>query len=510
MFAMLIVMSTAEVLIEGSPDEAPPFLYAYPRYVYESQDENGRRAVATIPDLPSQLVVDAAEIPQLLELFGDLERMQREGYSKRGSKSVAHGHGTALDSIGTNYGSVYPLLTKQGEAVLGRSIMAAQQVQTDENIASGLTLDQIGAFDDLGIAAFDLMLASNVRLVFPHARRLAAVISRGTGGKDKIDEELAQDLFMEGRLGLEHGINMFDFRKGFKFSTYATWWIKQALMRARDMKYRPIPLPYYKGDRVRQMHRVGIEVDEKYGPLDNAEREAKIADQLGVKPEKLAGLRLDDSRTGNLVALDSPIGDDADGISFADVLASPEQDVEQVVFDAFDSESLITKVRAILPPHEADFLMRAAGVGVERISLKELSRQHGFTEGYAGAKMHQIRAMLLHPSTDTMGLREFEPWRRRAACFGVRLNLFFPRVAQNGHGLAELKGICGSCPVRQECINFANTHDVRAGFWGDTDAAGKPISRLSVFRNGKRERIALKLAAQRAAAAEDSENTTDS
>ena len=80
------------------------------------------------------------------------------------------------------------------------------------------------------------------------------------------------DLVQEGNLGLIHAVNKFDWRKGFKFSTYATWWIKQAISRGIDNTGRTIRLPVHAGDQVRKLLRAKRQIGEPDGTVTDLRR----------------------------------------------------------------------------------------------------------------------------------------------------------------------------------------------------------------------------------------------
>ncbi|HEY7705173.1 MAG TPA: sigma-70 family RNA polymerase sigma factor, partial [Acidimicrobiia bacterium] len=163
----------------------------------------------------------------------------------------------------------YDLLTAEQEVEL------AQQIETGEE--AGERLEQ-GGFKDkkeeielrrkerLGREAKDAFLTANLRLVVANARRYA-----NTSGIDFLD------LIQEGNLGLIRAVEKFDWRKGFKFSTYATWWIRQAITRGIANTGRTIRLPVHAGDTLARLQKARSRLELKLGrPATLAELSAEV------------------------------------------------------------------------------------------------------------------------------------------------------------------------------------------------------------------------------------------
>jgi DNA-directed RNA polymerase sigma subunit (sigma70/sigma32) len=141
------------------------------------------------------------------------------------------------DSIGLYLNDIgkVPLLNAEEERELSRAIQAGQEAQARKDAGhKGRELDR--AIKNAAVAK-DRFIRANLRLVVSIARRYPLPPGMDLG-----------DLIQEGNLGLEHAVDKFDWRRGFKFSTYATFWIRQAIGRALDQKASLVRLP---GDRAR-------------------------------------------------------------------------------------------------------------------------------------------------------------------------------------------------------------------------------------------------------------------
>jgi len=156
-----------------------------------------------------------------------------------------------LDGIGR-----YPLLTKEQEATLGRAIEAGRSAEAA--LASGEVLTperarELRRVHREGQRAAEHFVNANLRLVVSIAKRYQTT-----------DMPLL-DLIQEGNLGLMHAVEKFDWRKGFKFSTYATWWIRQAIGRGVDNTSRMVRLPVHASDQVRRVMRAKTHLEGELG-----------------------------------------------------------------------------------------------------------------------------------------------------------------------------------------------------------------------------------------------------
>jgi RNA polymerase primary sigma factor len=209
------------------------------------------------------------------------------------------------DSVGLylNEIGMVPLLTAEEEILLAQTIEAGVDARSRREAGErGRELDKAIA---AAAAAKDRFIRANLRLVVSVARRYP--VPQGM--------ELL-DLIQEGNLGLEHAVDKFDWRKGFKFSTYATFWIRQAIGRALDQKASLIRLP---GDRSASLRAALRAVS---GDGDELDDEHAILHRLSTP-----------------TSLDRTVGDD-DSNELVDLLGDPNQNPEAEVMAGFDDEAL--------------------------------------------------------------------------------------------------------------------------------------------------------------------------
>jgi RNA polymerase primary sigma factor len=201
--------------------------------------------------------------------------------------------------------SRYPLLTTQQEIQLARKI--AQYMELRDN-PSPTPAEQ--RLIKAGLKARATMVNCNLRLVVHIAKRYT--------GRIKSMDML--DLCQEGNIGLQRAAEKFDASRGYKFSTYAYWWIRQSLKRAIDSKERMIKIPIHMIDRIFKALQVEIEYMKKHGRKPS---KTELAEVMGLTIEQL--LALVDCNSAH-ISLDELVTDD--GNSLLDLIASPEVDID--------------------------------------------------------------------------------------------------------------------------------------------------------------------------------------
>ncbi|MEX0171962.1 sigma-70 family RNA polymerase sigma factor [Streptomyces sp. LMG1-1-1.1] len=259
-----------------------------------------------------------------------------------------------------------PLLDAAKEVELSQTIEAgvyAQQIldREVESEAGGATREELEALVAEGERAKDLFIKSNLRLVVAVARRYPR------SGLPLLD------LIQEGNAGLVRAVEKFDYAKGFKFSTYATWWIRQAITRSIADQSRTIRLPVHLVEELGRIRRVQREFNRENG---REPEPAEVAAELGSTPERVIDV-LDWAR--DPVSLNMSV-DDQGETQFGDLLEdtsaiSPEQSV-LTLLRSEELDDLIDK----LDHRTASIIRMRYGIedGRER-TLTEVGKQHGLT-----------------------------------------------------------------------------------------------------------------------------------
>ncbi|MFD7018558.1 RNA polymerase sigma factor RpoD/SigA [Streptomyces sp. NPDC059928] len=259
-----------------------------------------------------------------------------------------------------------PLLDAAKEVELSQTIEAgvyARQILDGEvdSKAAGASHEELEALYAAGQRAKDLFIRSNLRLVVAVARRYPRA------GLPLLD------LIQEGNAGLVRAVEKFDYAKGFKFSTYATWWIRQAITRSIADQSRTIRLPVHLVEELGRIRRVQREFNRENG---REPEHTEIAAELGSTPERVGDV-LDWAR--DPVSLNMPV-DDQGETQFGDLLedtsaVSPEQSV-LTLLRSEELDDLIGK----LDQRTASIIKMRYGIddGRER-TLTEVGKEHGLT-----------------------------------------------------------------------------------------------------------------------------------
>jgi RNA polymerase sigma factor (sigma-70 family) len=249
-----------------------------------------------------------------------------------------------------------PLLDAAHEVDLAKAIEAglyAESLLESPKPPRGIKREELERLVTDGAHAKDLFIRANLRLVVSIARRYVR------SGMPMLD------LIQEGNTGLVRAVEKFDYVKGFKFSTYATWWIRQAISRAIAQQERTVRLPVHLVEDVNRMRNVTRQLVRELGSDPEPDQ---IAAALGVTVERVNELKRWSQDT---VSLDTPVGDDGDtnlGDLVADSDAPSPEDVVLAALERQRIESLLT--------HLDD---RSAGIMRARYGLED-GREHSLTE----------------------------------------------------------------------------------------------------------------------------------
>jgi RNA polymerase sigma factor (sigma-70 family) len=243
--------------------------------------------------------------------------------------------------------SRYPLLSTQQEIQLARKI--AQYMELRDNTSPTPAEQRL---IKAGLKARATMVNCNLRLVVHIAKRYT--------GRIKSMDML--DLCQEGNIGLQRAAEKFDASRGYKFSTYAYWWIRQSLKRAIDSKERMIKIPIHMIDRTFKALQIETEYMKEHGRKPS---KTELAQVMGLTIEQL--LALVDCNSVH-ISLDELITDD--GNSLLDLIASPEVDID---FDLDHSKEHVQLALSYLTDIEQDIINKRYN---EDLTFTAIAKEH--------------------------------------------------------------------------------------------------------------------------------------
>jgi RNA polymerase primary sigma factor len=281
-----------------------------------------------------------------IELSDDCGRETQESTYVNGDLAVAT---TDALQLFLNEAGRWPLLTKEEEVELAKRIERGDR------------------------EAKERMINSNLRLVVSIAKRY-----QGHGLS-------LLDLIQEGIIGLIRAVEKFDWRRGFKFSTYATWWIRQAVQRGVANKSRTIRIPVHIADREQRIARAERTLAPKLGRQPT---EQEVAKQAKLPLKQVEEVR---RAARAITSLDRPVGEESD-TSFGDLFASDEAQPEEELTVSLEQDVLHRAI-AQLPEREREVVKRRYGLNGDRdpASLEAIGRELGLTR----ERVRQIEASAL-------------------------------------------------------------------------------------------------------------------
>jgi RNA polymerase primary sigma factor len=235
-------------------------------------------------------------------------------------------------------------------------------------------------------AAKNEFVKANLRLVVSIARRF-------NHGRLPL-----ADLIQEGNIGLMKAVERYDYHRGFRFSTYASWWIRHAISRALADKGRAVRLPVHMIDAY---HRIAKSQRELQSKLERPPTTAEIAAATGIEAEKLEKMKTFLSETP--VSLDRPISDE-DGRRLVDVLVDPnEGPAVPDQMESTETQSEMLKLLSGLKPIEADILRKRFGLVNDRErTLKEIGDEYRLSR----ERVRQLQEQALGKMRRAMSKRE--------------------------------------------------------------------------------------------------------
>lgn len=263
----------------------------------------------------------------------------------------------SADSIGWYLGTIgrVPLLTAAEEIELAHHVQAGKQLQ--ELPEPELTAQQRRRIR-MGQRARDRMMAANLRLVVSVAKKYQ------NQGLELLD------LVQEGAIGLERAVDKFDPAMGYKFSTYAYWWIRQGMTRAIDNSARTIRLPIHISEKLSKMRRITRELSHRLGRQPNR---LELAHAMGMLPEDLEELM---SQSAPCASLDAHARGEEDRSTLGELIADPASNEHLDSMDRHLQKEHLGTWMSQLNDRERKILKLRFGLeGSEPLTLAEIGRQ---------------------------------------------------------------------------------------------------------------------------------------
>jgi RNA polymerase primary sigma factor len=356
---------------------------------------HAEESLGELEDILATLIETGIEVgaPEEREKQGDAALEEAEQTDQAADQEAYFDTITIDDTIGLYLKEIgrVPLLTAEEEVMLAKRMeagkLAQEELGNDDGLNSVIQDESRVTMTD-GLAAREHLIRANSRLVISVAKKY---IGRGVP---------FLDLIQEGNIGLIRAANKFNYQLGHKFSTYATWWIRQAVTRAIADQSRTIRVPVHMGDQINKLLRTSHRLTQELGREPTSDELANAMDIPTRKAEEM--LRV----ARRPLSLEMPTDDDGeselgDFIEDEDTTA-PDEEVTSAVL-----RELLQDILQDLPPREVRILQLRYGlVDGETYTLEEVGKKLGVTRERVRQIEAQALSRLRHP-THSRKLKDF-------------------------------------------------------------------------------------------------------
>lgn len=275
-----------------------------------------------------------------------------------------------------------PLLETEEEVRLAKAIEAGREAREilSNNGAGPDEREKLKRQVEDGLAAREHLIEANTRLVVSIAKKY---MGRGVP---------FLDLIQEGNLGLMKAVKKFDYTRGYRFSTYATWWIRQTITRSIADQGRTIRVPVHMSDRIRRLYKAVRKLEQEYGRRPTPE---EIAEELDMEPRKVQWMLKVSWRP---LSLERPIGDEGDSDELGQFIEDKTTPMpKDSAFRNLLSEK-IEEMLTTLSPRQARILRFRFGlVDGRSYTLEEVGQKFGLTRERIRQIEGQALRRLRHP-----------------------------------------------------------------------------------------------------------------
>ncbi len=324
---------------------------------------------------------DTTDAQDEVEIDDEVEYEREELTAKEKDDTFAEAETGDLVRLYFNEAASVPLLKAEEEVTLAKAMERGNKARAKlaEKSLSASKRTQLLRDVQEGWDARQHIIVANSRLVISIAKKN---MNRGLP---------LIDLIQEGNIGLMRAAKKFDYHRGFKFSTYATWWIRQAITRAISNKSRTIRIPAHMGDKIAKMMRLKNTMKQE---LKREPTLMELSDALDVSPDEI---ELITTAAYQPHSLETPIGSEEDSV-LGDILEdetspSPEETTAQSLLE----EDLAKTIEETLPLREARILRLRFGLDDGKVhSLSDVGRKLGVTR----ERVRQIEAQALRKLRD--------------------------------------------------------------------------------------------------------------